>query len=210
MKRVMNLCRYISLLFVALAAFQVSAQTKYVEGVDYVKVAGIPEVNQPVVREFFSYNCPHCYRQDGLISSAVAKLKAEMGDKLAFERTPVAGGRAAWQLSQEAYYLAKKFHVTEQAHGNLFKRIHEGDGAFKRQEELSQFFVEQGLPKTEIDKALASVDNKLAIADYDTQAQLSGIRGVPSLLVNGKYLVSNKQRSAEELADLLAYLSTLE
>lgn len=99
--------------------------------------------------------------------------------------------------------------MTEQTHGNLFKRIHEGNGAFKRQEELSQFFVEQGLSKAEVDKALASVDNKLAVADYDTQAQLSGIRGVPSLLVNGKYLVSNKQRSAEELADLLAYLSTL-
>ncbi|MCL1043471.1 thiol:disulfide interchange protein DsbA/DsbL [Shewanella marisflavi] len=209
MKKVVKLFRHLSLMLLTFATLQVSA-AQYVEGVDYVKVAGISEVNQPIVREFFSYNCPHCYRQDGLITSAVAKLNAQLDNQVVFERTPVAGGRASWQLSQKAYYLAKKFHVTEQAHGNLFKRIHEGDGAFRRQEELIQFFVAQGLPKADIDNALASVDNKLAIADYDTQAQLSGIRGVPSLLVNGKYLVTNKQRSPEELAELLAYLATLQ
>ena len=50
----------------------------------------------------------------------------------------------------------------------------------------------------------------MAISHYDSQAQLAGIRGVPSLLVNGKYLISSKHRSAEELAELVTYLSALE
>ncbi|WP_394229328.1 thiol:disulfide interchange protein DsbA/DsbL [Shewanella colwelliana] len=179
--------------------------TRFVEGVDYVKVAGIPEASTPVVREFFSYNCGHCYRQDSLFAASMAKLEGQVD----FVRTPVGAGRPSWQLSQEAYYLAQKFKVTNQAHGNLFKRIHEGKGAFTRQEELSLFFVEQGVTQGDIDNALASADSKLALANYDTQAQLAGIRGVPSLLVNGKYLVTSKNRSADELAALLAYLSAL-
>ena len=159
-----------------------------------------------MVREFFSYNCPHCYRQDGLFNATMAKLDGSVD----FERTPVGAGRPSWQLSQEAYYLAQKLKVTSQAHGNLFKRIHEGKGAFTRQDELIQFFVEQGVAKAEIDKAIASADSKLALANYDTQAQLAGIRGVPSLLVNGKYLVISKTHSADELSALLKYLSTLE
>ncbi|QYJ87522.1 thiol:disulfide interchange protein DsbA/DsbL [Shewanella mesophila] len=206
MKKLTQTIRFITLALTAFFATQLAAQTQFIEGRDYIKVAGIPEANKPVVREFFSYNCPHCYRQDGLFSATMAKLDASVD----FERTPVGAGRPSWQLSQEAYYLAQRFKVTSQAHGNLFKRIHEGKGAFTRQDELIQFFVEQGVAKAEIDQAIASADSKLALSNYDTQAQLAGIRGVPSLLVNGKYLVTSKTHSADELSALLKYLSSLE
>ncbi|MCE9679581.1 thiol:disulfide interchange protein DsbA/DsbL [Shewanella sp. AS1] len=162
MKRVTQFIGLITLVFSAFFAGQLAAQPQFVEGRDYVRVAGIPESVKPVVREFFSYNCPHCYRQDGLFKASMAKL----GDDIDFERTPVGAGRLSWQLSQEAYYLAQKFKVTDQVHGNLFKRIHEGPGAFTRQEELSQFFVEQGIAKGDIDAALASADNKLTLSNY--------------------------------------------
>ena len=206
MKKLTQTIRFIAVVLTAFFASQLAAQTQFIEGRDYIKVAGIPEVNKPVVREFFSYNCPHCYRQDGLFSATMAKLDGSVD----FERTPVGAGRPSWQLSQEAYYLAQRFKVTSQAHGNLFKRIHEGKGAFTRQDELIQFFIEQGVAKAEIDKAIASADSKLALSNYDTQAQLAGIRGVPSLLVNGKYLVTSKTHSADELSALLKYLSSLE
>ncbi len=205
MKKINYAVRFI-MLVASLFAAHVVAQTQFIEGRDYVKVAGIPEVTKPVVREFFSYNCSHCYKQDGLYKESIAKL-----DKaVSFERTPVGAGRPSWQLSQEAYYLAQKFKVTEQVHGNLFKRIHEGEGAFTRKEELSQFFIKQGVTKADIERAMASADSQLALLNYDTQAQLSGIRGVPTLLVNGKYMVTSKTRSPDELAALLQYLSILE
>ncbi len=204
MKKINYAVRFI-VLVASLFAVQVSS-AQFVEGQDYVKVAGIPESTKPMVREFFSYNCPHCYKQDGLYKETMAKL----GKEIDFERTPVGVGRPSWQLSQEAYYLAQKFKVTEQVHGNLFKRIHEGVGAFTRKEELSQFFMEQGVAKADIEKAMASADNQLALLNYDTQAQLAGIKGVPTLLVNGKFMVTSKTHSPDELAALLKYLSSLE
>ncbi len=178
----------------------------FVEGVDFVQVSGIPESNSPVVREFFSYNCSHCYRQDPIFEETVELL----GDKVVFERTPIGAGRPSWILSQEAYYLAQKFNMTRQVHGNIFQRIHEKEGPFTRADQLKRFFVQQGVDENDIESAMKSADFKLAISNYDTQAQLAGIRGVPSLLVNGRYLIKSKTRTPEELAELVAYLSTLD
>ncbi len=196
------------LLFVAANTMmfnRVEAQT-FVEGVDYVQVRGIPEAKSPIVREFFSYNCGHCYRQDPLFEKTVELL----GDKVEFSRTPIGAGRPSWILSQEAYYLAQQFKLTPQVHGNLFKRIHEKEGAFTRPEQLRDYFVQQGVSTDKVEKAMSSADASLAISNYDTQAQLAGIRGVPSLLVNGQYLIKSKQRTAEELAELVNYLLSLE
>ncbi|WOT03917.1 thiol:disulfide interchange protein DsbA/DsbL [Shewanella youngdeokensis] len=178
---------------------------QYIAGVDYVKIAGIPEGNKPILREFFSYNCGHCYRQDAFFEKTTHLL----GKDVQFERTPIGGGRASWVLSQQAYYLAQKFNVTKQVHNTIFKRIHEQNSAFTRPEQLKAFFVSQGIEAAEVDKAMASADAKLALMNYDTQAQLSGIRGVPSLVVNGQYLIKAMPHSAQALAELITYLSQL-
>ncbi|MGS0675447.1 thiol:disulfide interchange protein DsbA/DsbL [Shewanella sp. 0m-4] len=185
---------------------QSASAAPYQEGVDYVKIGGIPETTTPVVREFFSYNCGHCYRQDPFFKQTADLL----GEEVQFERTPVGAGRTSWILSQEAYYLAQKFNVTKQVHGNIFTRIHEQEGAFTRPEQLRDFFVSQGLNAQEVEAAMNSTDAKLALMNYDTQAQLAEIRGVPSLVVNGKYLVKNPGKTPEDLAKLVRYLSTLE
>lgn len=179
--------------------------TSYVEGQDYTRIAGVPEANIPVVREFFSYNCPHCYRQDGVFEQTATLL----GKDIAFVRTPVGAGREPWILSQKAYYLAQMFKVTNQVHGAIFKRIHEQEGGFKNEMDLINFFVKQGLEINEVKAALVSADARLAMSNYDLQAQLSGIRGVPSLLVNGQYLVSSTSQTPEQLSQLIQYLSLL-
>ncbi len=184
---------------------QIAAANTYVEGVDYVKIAGIPESKTPVVREFFSYNCGHCYRQDPFFEQTAHLL----GDDVSFERTPVGAGRTSWILSQEAYYLAQKFSVTKQVHGNIFSRIHEKEGAFTRPEQLKDFFVSQGLDGKDVEAAMNSADAKLALMNYDTQAQLAEIRGVPSIVVNGKYLVKNPGKTPEDLVKLVKYLNSL-
>ena len=197
-----RMVRALPLILLAIGSFSASA-ADFQEGRDYVKVAGIPEAKGGIVREFFSYNCPHCYYKDPLMQQTAALLKG----KLDFERTPVGAGRPSWILSQEAYYLAQKFRITDQVHGNIFNRIHEQHQAFARPQQLKDFFLAQGVNEQELNQALGSADSKLALANYDTQTQLSGIRGVPSLLVNGKYLITSKSSDPKELAALILYLN---
>ena len=185
-------------------ALHVQAAT-YVEGKDFTKVAGVPEVQKSIVREFFSYNCPHCYHQDTKIDEMVKQLDTNT----AFERTPVGAGRPSWVLSQEAYYIAQKLKLTRQVHGEIFKQIHEKHAPFNHVSQLKAFYVAQGVTPELFDSTMNSADMKFSLSNYDTQAQLSGIRGVPALLVNGQYLVSPAEHSAEELADIVKYINTL-
>lgn len=179
--------------------------TTFREGVDYTQVAGIPEIQTPIVREFFSYNCPHCYYQDSKITAMAALL----GDEVLLERTPVGAGRPAWVLSQQAYYVANKLKISKQVHEQIFKQIHEKKAPFTQMAQLKAFFMAEGVTANEFDSAMASVDMKFALSGYDTQAEFSGIKGVPALLVNGRYLVSPGQLSAEQLAELVNYLIAL-
>ncbi|WP_299008742.1 thiol:disulfide interchange protein DsbA/DsbL [uncultured Shewanella sp.] len=198
-----------SLLFIFLMCCMTSLSyadsIHYVEGQDYTHISGFPEKHLPVVREFFSYNCPHCYRQDARFDD-MARL---LGEKIIFVRTSVGAGRQTWILSQKAYYLAEKFKVISQVHSAIFKRIHEQEGSFNNEMDVVNFFVKQGLEINEVKAALASADASLAIANYDLQTQLSGIRGVPSLLVNGQYLVNSTSQSPKQLSQLVQYLSQL-
>ena len=185
------------------ASFALQAAS-FEEGKDYVTVAGITETQKPVLREFFSYNCTHCYKQEPLIESTVKLL----GKDVAFERTPVGAGRPAWELSQFAYYMAQKLKMTNQVHLAVFKQIHEKGEPFTTPEQVKAFFIAQGAKVNDVDAAMTSVDAKFTLMNYDSQTELSGIKGVPSLLVNGRYMLTSTDHSPEELAELVKFLAT--
>ncbi|WAL80456.1 thiol:disulfide interchange protein DsbA/DsbL [Shewanella sp. DAU305] len=184
------------------ASFALQAAS-FEEGKDYVTVAGITEAQKPVLREFFSYNCPHCYKQEPLVDLTVQLL----GKDVAFERTPVGAGRPAWELSQLAYYVAQKLKMTKQTHGAIFKQIHEKGEQFTAPEQVKAFFVAQGAKVDDVDAAMNSVDAKFTLMNYDSQAELAGIKGVPSLLVNGRYMLTSTAHTPEELAALVKFLA---
>ncbi|MCE9686911.1 thiol:disulfide interchange protein DsbA/DsbL [Shewanella sp. AS16] len=187
-------------------ALNLPAEAKnYVEGQDYVKVGGISETKTPVLREFFSYNCPHCYHKDPQIAATVALLSKDID----FVRTPIGAGRPAWILSQQAYYVSQKLKLTEQVHAKIFNQIHELGKAFTRPEQLKAFFVAQGVSPEVFDATFNSVDNKFTLSNYDFQAQLAEIKAVPSLLVNGHYLLNPSSFSPSELAELVRYVAAL-
>ncbi|MGE6436825.1 MULTISPECIES: thiol:disulfide interchange protein DsbA/DsbL [Shewanella] len=184
------------------ASFALQAAS-FEEGKDYVTVAGITEAQKPVLREFFSYNCPHCYKQEPLMDLTVQLL----GKDVAFERTPVGAGRPAWELSQLAYYVAQKLKMIKQTHGAIFKQIHEKGEQFTAPEQVKAFFVAQGAKVDDVDAAMNSVDAKFTLMNYDSQAELAGIKGVPSLLVNGRYMLTSTAHTPEELAALVKFLA---
>ncbi len=175
----------------------------FVEGKDYKKVAGIPEVTKPVVREFFSYNCPHCYQAEPTIEKMVQLLKG----KVDFKRTPVGAGRSSWILSQEAYYVAKQLKITNQVHSKIFHYIHQEAGPFTNAQQLKAFFEFQGVKSKDFDAVYSGKQKKTQLSTYDIQIQLSGITGVPTLLVNGIYEINPGEHSANQMAELVMYLA---
>ncbi len=118
-----------------------ASATDYVNGKDYVEVTGIPELQQPSVREFFSYNCPHCYKEDSTMNKMAELLKGDV----TFTRTPVGVGRPSWILSQEGFFVAKQLKISKQVHSKIFYHIHEDGGPFTTVRQLKTFFIKQGV-----------------------------------------------------------------
>ena len=52
-----------------------------------------------------------------------------------------------------------------------------------------------------------AVDAKFTVMNYDSQAELAGLKGVPALLVNGRYMLTSTAHSPEELAQLVKFLA---
>ncbi|TKB50650.1 thiol:disulfide interchange protein DsbA/DsbL [Ferrimonas sediminicola] len=184
-------------------AFVAPAQ-EFREGVHYKVVDGLSESNTPVVREFFSYYCGHCYRFD----PAFKQITLALGDKVNIERTHVSFNRDSWKLAAKGFYISEILGVSGQTHEAFFSRIQQDGKPLHSDAELRQFFVDHGVSGADYDRVASSGDLKLKLADGDSRTALAKITGVPSVLVNGKYLVVNPGRTLGDYVELVQYLLT--
>ncbi|GLP96682.1 thiol:disulfide interchange protein DsbA/DsbL [Paraferrimonas sedimenticola] len=194
------------LLLSLLTSWSVMAMpTRFVEGQDYQVVASKTTEQAKELRVFFSYNCPHCYRHQSVIEATMPKLS----EPLPLVWNPVGVGRKTWALSQLAHLIAERYNKRAIMQMELFERIHERGMPLQSRNDVAAFLAPFGIDKQEVLKV--SKDPQLArqMEQLDRRAFNAEISGVPSLLVNGRYLVSAKINDAEVLADLIDYLSEL-
>ncbi|WP_417346883.1 thiol:disulfide interchange protein DsbA/DsbL [Ferrimonas sp.] len=184
-------------------AFVVPAQ-EFKEGVNYKVVDGLSESKTPVIREFFSYYCGHCYRFD----PAFKQITLALGDKIHVEKTHVSFNRDSWKLAAKGYYISEILGVSERTHKAFFELIQRDGKSINTDAELKQFFVAHGVSAADYRKAAGSGDLKLKLADGDSRTMLARITGVPSVVVNGKYLIVNPGRTLADYVALVEYLMT--
>lgn len=182
----------ISLLLAAALAFtaaSVNAQpAMYVEGTHY------EELDNPVrtvdsdrieVAEVFWYGCPHCYAMEPLIES----WEAGLADDVVFVRSP-----GMWNQMMEThakiYYTAEALGALDKIHGPAFDAIHQRGNYLQTEQQVRQFFADQGVDPAEFDKAWGSFAVNSAVSKAGARMRDYGVRGVPSLVVNGKYRVT--------------------
>ena len=184
-----------------------TAQTPAVqEGRDYklVSPAQPTEAAGKIeVLEFFSYACSHCADFDPALN---VWAKAAPKD-VVLRRVPVTFGRDQWVPLAKLYYTLEAAGELPRLHGKVFEAIHKDN--LKLMDENTQFdWVEkQGVDRkkyTEIYKSF-SVQSKVARAQQVAAAYK--IQGVPSIAVDGKYLVITPSGGTH--AQLLAHTDQL-
>lgn len=149
------------------------------------------------VVEFFSYGCPHCSDFHPIIGSWVAKLPKDVS----FRRIPVSFNRPEWAR------LAKIFYSLE-ATGNLAKldtavfiALHEERVSFKTDDAVFKWVAGKGADAKKFTDVFTGFSMQSRVQRGDKDASAAGIGGVPSLMVDGKYLINNKEAASYE--DLL-------
>ena len=174
-----------------------------VEGKDYTLVANPTPPAQPgrvEVREFFWYGCPHCFRLDPFVSAWLQTKPATVD----FIRTPVALSRD-WEANTRGYYVAEILNKVDATHKALFDAIHVRHERLFDQQSLAGFYSRYGVNPANFNGLYQSFPVSGKVAQARNLAIRYQITGVPTIVVNGKYMVSGEtQRTVDVVKALIA------
>jgi len=172
--------------FMALFTTAASAvPMSYVEGTHYFPTAeklATADGNEVEVIEMFSYTCPHCFR----LEPAVEEWKKTLPENVTFTKVP-AIFRDSWLELAKVYYAAEATGDLEMLHPKLFNAIHVEKRRLTTEEQLLDFVEEQGVDRESFAKMMNSFTVKSKVKKALVMSQTSGITGVPSMIVDGRY-----------------------
>ena len=197
------------------AAAATSGTTQWQEGVNYTRLVPAQPTAVPAgqveVLEFFWYACPHCAAIEPMIES----WKKTKPAYVSFSAVPVMWSEGHRSLAR-LYYTLESLGQLDRLHGEVFKEIHDhndplvgADPANTADAERLQtaFAVKSGISEADFKKAYHSMSVDMALQRADQLVQRYRIDGVPTFVVNGKYIAD--VRSADGPDRLLSLVSDL-
>lgn len=194
----------LALLLLPLLAVSVQAEG-FKEGVHYTKLPQPVRTQNPAkveVVEAFGYWCPHCDRFERYLEPWKLK-KPEYVD---FKRIPIIFRPNQTEFAK-AYFVAEALGKTEQAHPALFSLIHRQRSWINTKEQLAEFFAGFNVGEVDFNKAYSSFSINSQLNLSKKKAREYGIKGVPSMVVNGKYLVDAQAAgSQKKMLEVVNYL----
>jgi thiol:disulfide interchange protein DsbA len=160
-------------------------------GIEYNTTAqNIPteDASKVEVIELFWYGCGHCNTLEPQLHAWANKLPADV----VFKRVPGIP-RADWAPMAKAYYAMESLGVLDKLHNKIFAAIHKQRTLNPTDEKAAINWIvkEGGLDKAKVEEAFRSFTMN---ANLNRAAQIfraSGATGVPSLIIDGKYITSS-------------------
>lgn len=140
------------------------------------------------VIEFFSYGCPHCNDFHELIDAWAAKLPKDV----VLRRVPVSFNRPSWAKLARLYYSLEASGEVNRLNGEVFKALHQDRINLGNDDALANWATQHGLETKKLTALMNSFGVQSLAARADQEAVAAKINGVPSLVVNGKYLLLNE------------------
>lgn len=157
----------------------------YREGEHYQLLAtplAVQDPSKTEVVELFWYGCPHCFHFEPLISKWLETKPANV----TFRRIPAIFAEN-WVPHARAYFAAEALGVLDKFHAPMFRAIHEEAQKIFDEAGIIRFAAQQGIDEADFKSTYTgfAIDGKVKLAMQYTRD--SGITGVPSIIVNGKY-----------------------
>lgn len=153
------------------------------------------------VVEIFWYGCSHCFSFEPHVKTWL-KTKPE---DVEFRQVPgVLNSR--WAVHARGFFAAEKMGALEQFHTPLFNALHVKRRNIFTRDSLIDFAAEAGLDKKEFARHYDSNETEVKMKQAFLMARDARITGVPSLIVNGRYLVSASVGSFEHMLETMDQL----
>ena len=154
------------------------------------------------VTEVFWYGCPHCFRFEPYVN----RWKESLPDDVNFEHQPsVLNPR--WTEHARTYYAMQMMGIGDSLHQALFDALHVERKRLFDADALAEFVAEQGHDAAKFKEFYYSFPVETLLRKNMNKEKKYGHRGVPAVVVNGKYLVSaSKAGSNERMIEIINYL----
>ena len=186
MKQIQNVAMFI--LSIGLMGLTAPSQGAVQQGKEYTLInpAQPVETGKNIeVLEIFSYTCPHCFEIEPIISPWLKRLPKDV----TFRRMP-AIFRDNWMPLAKAYYTMETLGLTEKLHGDLFNAIHVQGQDLTDSTKLLEWVAKQGVDRKKFNDVFASFSVQSSVQRAKQLTQAYGVTGVPSVVVDGKFLTS--------------------
>lgn len=184
----------------SLASGLLAQPDRYIAGRDYTVITNpLPDRTPDVVEvtEFFWYGCPGCFAFESQLNQWINAQE----DNVMCERLP-----AVWsdwhEVHARAYYTARSLDVLDPMHDILFNSMHLEGKRLRDEKELGDLFVANGIAKEDFTRVYNSFTVNTEINRAKSLALQAAARSTPSMIVNGKYLVT-LSRDTLDIVDFL-------
>lgn len=163
------------------------AAGNYQSGKDYYEAPFAQSVETGTkveVREFFWYGCPHCYDLEPYVDGWLKKKPANA----MFVRTP--GMFDRWVVHARAYYALESINAVEKVHSAFFAAMHRDKRALNDESSITNFVAGLGIDREQFRAAWNSFGVRTKLERARQLMQDLGIQGVPTFVVDGRYITS--------------------
>ena len=193
--------KLIKRLFVLL--FLLSASTAFaepVEGRDY-KLLSPPQPTRSGAKieviEFFFYGCSHCYRLNPFVSAWEHKLPKDVQ----FTYVP-AVFNPVWEISAKTFYALETMGLRAKMHDTLFNAWN-ANIELVDEASTADFLAKQGVDRKKFSEAFNAFSTQSSVMRAKQMGMAYGIRGTPTLIIDGKYTL---QGDTAETVETLKFL----
>jgi len=194
MKKILSACA----LLLASHLLVTNAMAEPQAGVEYNSVVQVVPTDDPKrieVTEIFWYGCPHCYVFEPIASAWVKKFPANVY----FKRVPGVP-RPDWVPMAKAFYTLDALNLVDKLHVPLFDAIHKTHELMPNDEAgtIEWITKQSGLDRKRVEDTYRSFSINTKVMNAMQVFRATGATGVPTLLIDGKYITSSSMAGGND------------
>lgn len=182
-------------------------ELKFKEGEHY-EVVSDTRSEEPIVTEYFSHYCGHCFQFESFVDSVKARVNGKF-IKSHVSYIPKNDSLVAMSMVK-AFVIMQELGVEETVSPQMFAAVHLGEDRIDSEEKIKNIFMINDVSSEQYDELYNSQDV------YDKAKRMSEtwlekrITSVPTLVVNDKYKINmGSVASLDELIELTNELLSL-
>tara|TARA_E500000075_G_C6933685_1_gene290591 strand:- start:362 stop:1060 length:699 start_codon:yes stop_codon:yes gene_type:complete len=184
--------------------YQTGNNSQIVEGRDYTLVEKPRRIRDEKIEliEFFSYACVHCYRLEPILKDWLSNQQ----DEIAFVQIPAVMNEY-WKILGRHYFTLQRLGKLDTRHMDIFNAIHSSGKIFDSETKLLDFVKTTALEFDSYEKIFRSIEVDSDLQKANQMARRMKITAVPTLVVQGKYIVKTGRgiglKRAKQVAEFL-------